>query len=66
MLAKVVGAFLLVVGILLAVPLAWMVVAWLFASLWTLAKLLFGAALIYCGWRWLNDAPAWKATRNSI
>ncbi len=64
MIAKLIGALLLVAGILLAVPLAWGVVAWLFASIWTLAKLLFCALLIWCGWQWLNgrSAPAWKAS----
>ncbi|MBI2505494.1 MAG: hypothetical protein HYW07_19960 [Candidatus Latescibacteria bacterium] len=55
MIGKLIGAFLLVAGILLALPLAWMAASWLFASLWTLAKLLCGALLIWCGWQWLNS-----------
>lgn len=58
MIGKLVGALLLVVGILLALPLAWLATAWLFASLWTLGKLLCGALLIWCGWQWLNSRGA--------
>jgi len=55
MIGKLVGAGLLVAGILLALLLAWMATSWLFASLWTLAKLVCGGLLIWCGWRWLNS-----------
>ena len=58
MIGKLIGAFLLVAGILLALPLAWLAASWLFASLWTLAKLLCGALLIWCGWQWLNSRGA--------
>ena len=58
MIGKLIGALLLVTGILLALPLAWLAAFWLFASLWTLAKLLCGALLIWCGWQWLNNRGA--------
>ncbi|MSR82744.1 MAG: hypothetical protein EXS58_07435 [Candidatus Latescibacteria bacterium] len=55
---QLLGAILLVAGILLALPLAWLATSWLLASLWTLGKLLCGALLIWCGWQWLNSRGA--------
>ena len=60
MIAKLIGALLLVGGILLALPLAWMATLWLFSSLWMMAKVLGAAALIWCGWQWLNSRGAAK------
>ena len=63
MLVKILGAFVLVIGIVLAVPLALSVIAGTFAFLWTLAEIAAVGAIIYVGWRWINRQPgeaAWK------
>lgn len=65
MLVKILGAFLLVIGIVLAVPLAFKVLAGTFAFLWTLAKIAAVGGLIYVGWRWINrqrGVNGWKAS----
>ena len=62
---KVLGAFLLVIGLMLAVPLVFGIVAGAAALLWTLLKVGAVALLIYVGWRWVNrtgeERAAWKA-----
>jgi len=63
MLVKILGSFLLVVGIVLAVPLAFSVLAGAVAMLWTALKVGAVALLIYIGWRWINGCegePVWK------
>ena len=63
MLVKVLGSFLLVIGIVLAVPLVFGVLAGAAALLWSAIKVGAVALLIYVGWRWINGCsggPAWK------
>ena len=63
MLVKVLGSFLLVIGIVLAVPLVFGVLAGAAALLWSAIKVAAVALLIYVGWRWINGCgggPAWK------
>ena len=63
MFLKILGSFLLVIGIVMAVPLALGVLSSAAALLWTVIKVGAVALLIYVGWRWINGhqgAPAWK------
>ena len=66
MLLKIFGAFLLVIGLVLAVPLALTLVVGAVALAWTAVKVGAVALLIYIGWRWINrqgdgDGATWKA-----
>jgi threonine/homoserine/homoserine lactone efflux protein len=55
MLAKILGSFMLVGGIILAVPLLIAIVAGAFALFWVVLKVACVAVLIYFGWRWLSS-----------
>ena len=55
MLAKILGSFMLVGGIILAVPLLIAIVAGAFALFWVLLKVACVGALLYFGWRWLSN-----------
>jgi len=58
MLAKIIGAILLVFGVATALSLVGPVVGGLFAFALILVKVLLVLGIIYLGWRWINARSA--------
>ena len=56
MVTKIAGAFLLVSGIVLAIPVLLAVIAGVFSLLWFGIKVAVVGGLIYGGWRWIDGS----------